>query len=160
MLRESLASSLIFDWKPNWFLSRKLFLCDKSSFGVSILRGLWCHSVYLFHLFCFSVLVFFEGQHWCSWICIWNDLNQAFMAWIASCCIRAWIRRAVWKYILQLGAVSSFSFFSFFRKWEVIFHLILVCLFLIVCFLCVFSFNHAYVFDIPIFLLNLELIRS
>ena len=50
VLKESLASSLVFDWKPNWFLSRKLFLCGESSFGLSILRGSWHRSVHLLHL--------------------------------------------------------------------------------------------------------------
>ena len=50
MLRENLASSLVFDWKQNWFLSRKLFLCEESSFDLSILCGSWCRSVHLLHL--------------------------------------------------------------------------------------------------------------
>ena len=136
MLRESLASSLVFDWKPNWFLSRKSFLCGESSFGISILHGLWHCFVHLIHIFHFSVLEFLEGQQW--WFLNlhpeWSEPSVHGLdciTWYQSLNLKSNS-----KLYPSIRCSLSFSFLSFFEKWETVFHLILVCLCLIVS--CVF----------------------
>ena len=133
MLRESLAFSLVFDWKPNWFLSWKLFLCGESSFGLSILRGSWhrfVHLLHLIHILCFFVLEFLQGQQW--WFLNLHPERSKPSVYGLDC--------ITWYQSLNPGSslklypsirCNSIIFvfeFSGKKKWEIGFHLILVCL--------------------------------
>ena len=160
MLRESLASSLVFDWKPNWLLSRKLFLSGESFFGLSILHGSWCRSVHLLHLSIFYVFLFLSSwkvNNVGSWIFIWNDPNQASMAWIASHSNQSLNPENSLKLYPSIRCSSIIYIFECSKKNE---KMILIWFMFVCVFLVCFWVNLAHAFDFPIFLLNLELIWS
>ena len=88
-----------------------------------------------------------------SWICIWNDPNQASMAWVASRGNQSLNPESSSKIYPSIRCSLSFSFLSFSRKmrnWFSFDSCLIVC----------FWVNHACAFDFPVFLLNLELIWS